>query len=187
MQALSDTHTFLFEERQRLLDLQAENDELKLQVRPASAHNSNGALLFPDRSTQPTRLNPTLLHRTSDRECSSTLPNPLTLPPLSRPLAWSMANQSSAGPPDLRHMTLCLGLNMHAMFSRRDQYQPLLNPTKCSPLGGPWWRSLRKWRTASVSSTCWPSQSLWSKRSPTRATRRRTRSTCSPRTGRSLP
>jgi len=29
--ALSDAHTYLFEERQRLLDLQAENDELKLQ------------------------------------------------------------------------------------------------------------------------------------------------------------
>ena len=32
MQALSDAHTYLFEERQRLLDLQSENDELKLQV-----------------------------------------------------------------------------------------------------------------------------------------------------------
>ena len=31
VQALSDAHTYLFEERQRLLDLQAENDELKLQ------------------------------------------------------------------------------------------------------------------------------------------------------------
>lgn len=33
LQALSDAHTFLFEERQRLLTLQAENDELRLQVR----------------------------------------------------------------------------------------------------------------------------------------------------------
>lgn len=31
LQALSDAHTHLFEERQRLLDIQAENDELKLQ------------------------------------------------------------------------------------------------------------------------------------------------------------
>lgn len=31
MQALSDAHAFLFEERQRLLTLQAENDELRLQ------------------------------------------------------------------------------------------------------------------------------------------------------------
>ena len=31
-QALSDAHAFLFEERQRLLALQAENDELRLQV-----------------------------------------------------------------------------------------------------------------------------------------------------------
>ena len=31
MQALSDAHAFLFEERQRLLALQAENDELRLQ------------------------------------------------------------------------------------------------------------------------------------------------------------
>jgi len=30
-QALSDAHAFLFEERQRLLTLQAENDELRLQ------------------------------------------------------------------------------------------------------------------------------------------------------------
>ncbi len=30
-QALSDAHVFLFEERQRLLTLQAENDELRLQ------------------------------------------------------------------------------------------------------------------------------------------------------------
>ncbi len=33
LQALSDAHAFLFEERQRLLTLQAENDELRLQVR----------------------------------------------------------------------------------------------------------------------------------------------------------
>ena len=31
IQALSDAHAFLFEERQRLLALQAENDELRLQ------------------------------------------------------------------------------------------------------------------------------------------------------------
>lgn len=31
MQALSDAHAFLFEERQRLLALQSENDELRLQ------------------------------------------------------------------------------------------------------------------------------------------------------------
>ena len=31
LQALSDAHAFLFEERQRLLALQAENDELRLQ------------------------------------------------------------------------------------------------------------------------------------------------------------
>jgi coiled-coil domain-containing protein 77 len=31
LQALSDAHNFLFEERQRLLALQAENDDLKLQ------------------------------------------------------------------------------------------------------------------------------------------------------------
>lgn len=35
--ALSDSHTYLFEERERLLTLQAENDELKLQVLPAAA------------------------------------------------------------------------------------------------------------------------------------------------------
>ena len=34
--ALSDAHTYLFEERERLLVLQAENDELRLQVRPLS-------------------------------------------------------------------------------------------------------------------------------------------------------
>lgn len=32
LQALSDAHNFLFEERQRLLTLQAENDALRLQV-----------------------------------------------------------------------------------------------------------------------------------------------------------
>lgn len=31
MQALSDAHTYLFEERDRLLKLQSENDELRLQ------------------------------------------------------------------------------------------------------------------------------------------------------------
>jgi coiled-coil domain-containing protein 77 len=31
LQALSDAHAFLFDERQRLLSLQAENDELRLQ------------------------------------------------------------------------------------------------------------------------------------------------------------
>lgn len=31
LQALSDAHSFLFEERQRLLALQADNDELRLQ------------------------------------------------------------------------------------------------------------------------------------------------------------
>lgn len=38
-QALSDAHAYLFDERQRLLELQAENDALKLQemeVRPPS-------------------------------------------------------------------------------------------------------------------------------------------------------
>jgi coiled-coil domain-containing protein 77 len=38
--ALSDSHTYLFEERERLLALQAENDELKLQVNPLSSHFS---------------------------------------------------------------------------------------------------------------------------------------------------
>jgi hypothetical protein len=35
-QALSDAHTYLFEERERLLALQAENDTLRLQGDPSS-------------------------------------------------------------------------------------------------------------------------------------------------------
>lgn len=48
-QALSDAHTYLFEERERLLALQAENDALRLQGDTAAAGQTrSGGGTYPD-------------------------------------------------------------------------------------------------------------------------------------------